>query len=45
MKFLQKWDKMWMAITFAEANESELARKIYKPRKEQKLQKRARVYA
>ena len=44
MKFLEKWYRVWLAVTFAEANEPELARRIYKPKKEQ-VKKRARVHA
>ncbi len=30
MKFKEKWDAIWMAITFAEAGEQETAVAIYK---------------
>jgi hypothetical protein len=30
MKFKEKWDAIWMAITFAEAGEQETAASIYK---------------
>ena len=30
MKFQEKWNTMWMAITFAEAGEQETAASIYK---------------
>ena len=30
MKFQEKWDTMWMAITFAEAGEQDTAASIYK---------------
>jgi hypothetical protein len=29
MKFKEKWDAIWMAITFAEANEQDTAAAIY----------------
>jgi hypothetical protein len=29
MSFKEKWDAIWMAITFAEANEQETAAAIY----------------
>ncbi len=30
MKFKEKWDAIWMAITFAEAGEQDTAAAIYK---------------
>jgi hypothetical protein len=33
MKFQEKWDAIWMAITFAEAGEQETAAAIYKEAK------------
>ena len=30
MKFQERWDAIWMAITFAEAGEQETAASIYK---------------
>jgi hypothetical protein len=33
MKFQEKWDAIWMAITFAEAGEQETAAAIYKESK------------
>ena len=30
MKFQEKWDAIWMAITFAEAGEQDTAAAIYK---------------
>jgi hypothetical protein len=30
MKFKEKWDAIWMAITFAEAGEQDTATAIYK---------------
>jgi len=30
MKFQEKWDAVWMAITFAEAGEPETAEAIYR---------------
>ena len=30
MKFQEKWDAMWMAISFAEAGEQDTAAAIYK---------------
>ena len=29
MRFQEKWDAIWMAITFAEANEQDTATAIY----------------
>ena len=29
MKFQEKWDAIWMAITFAEANDQDTAAAIY----------------
>jgi hypothetical protein len=45
MKFLEKWEKMWMAVTFAEANEQTTAKELIKPRKRINVQKRTRIYA
>ena len=30
MKFKEKWDAIWMAITFAEAGEQDTAKAIYR---------------
>jgi hypothetical protein len=30
MRFQEKWDAIWMAITFAEANEQDTAAEIYR---------------
>ena len=30
MQFQEKWDAIWMAITFAEAGEQDTARAIYR---------------
>ncbi len=38
MKFQEKWDAIWMAITFAEAGEPETAEAIY--RETQRQEKR-----
>jgi hypothetical protein len=38
MKFQERWDAIWMAITFAEAGEQETASAIY--RETQRLEKR-----
>jgi hypothetical protein len=43
MSFKEKWDAIWMAITFAEANEQETAAAIYegtRKRKEKKVTER-----
>ena len=43
MKFLEKWQRVWMAVTFAEANEPETACQFIKPGCQKKV-KRARIY-
>jgi len=43
MKFLEKWNRVWMAVTFAEANEPKIAKELIHPKKP--IKKRARVYA
>jgi len=46
VKFLEKWQRVWMAVAFAEANELETARQLIKPSKSRpRLEKRNRVYA
>jgi len=45
MKFKEKWDAMWMAITFAQAGEHDAARAIYnetKKRAEKRVEDRQR---
>jgi len=36
MKFKEKWDAIWMAITFAEAGEQDTANSIYQGTRKQK---------
>lgn len=46
MKLWEKWQKVWMAVTFAEANEPKVARELIKPIcPSRRVQKRARIYA
>ena len=44
MKFQEKWDAIWMAITFAEAGEQDTATAIYREtqRTEQRVAERKR---
>jgi hypothetical protein len=35
MKFKEKWDAIWMAITFAEAGEADTAAAIYEGTRQQ----------
>jgi hypothetical protein len=44
MKFQEKWDAIWMAITFAEAGEQETAGAIYREtqRRDQRAAERKR---
>jgi len=45
MKFLDKWQAVWMAVTFAEANEPETATEIYeemRKRPEERVAERKR---
>jgi hypothetical protein len=39
MKFKEKWDAVWMAITFAEAGEQDTATAIYKESKKRAEQR------